>query len=134
MFIPTVSASRSSRTFWQPVTPLSISRVLRLMDKGVTGCQNVRLLRDAETVGMNMNWNYLYGFPGETDADYTAVLDQFPALHHLIPPTNPTRVQVERFSPYFDRPELGFGPPRPAAHYRFIYDLPETELADLVYL
>ncbi|MFE7114578.1 RiPP maturation radical SAM C-methyltransferase [Streptomyces sp. NPDC057654] len=110
------------------------SRVLTLMDKGVTGCQNVRLLRDAETVGMNLNWNYLYGFPGESDDDYDAICDQAPALHHLTPPFNATRIKVERFSPYFDRPELGFHELRPAAHYRHIYDLPESELADMVYL
>ncbi|MEV0265401.1 RiPP maturation radical SAM C-methyltransferase [Streptomyces sp. NPDC050617] len=110
------------------------SRVLQLMDKGVTGCQNVRLLRDAETVGMNLNWNYLYGFPGESDEDYDAICDQAPALHHLTPPFNATRIKVERFSPYFDQPELGFDELRPAAHYRHIYDLPESELAELVYL
>ncbi|MEU7225417.1 RiPP maturation radical SAM C-methyltransferase [Streptomyces chrestomyceticus] len=110
------------------------SRVLKLMDKGVTGCQNVRLLRDAETVGMNLNWNYLYGFPGETEEDYDAICDQVPALHHLTPPFNATRIKVERFSPYFDRPELGFDDLRPAAHYHHIYDLPDSELADLVYL
>ncbi len=109
-------------------------RVLKLMDKGVTGCQNVRLLRDAETVGMNLNWNYLYGFPGESEADYDEICDQAPALHHLTPPFNATRIKVERFSPYFNRPELGFDELRPAAHYHYIYDLPDSELADPVYL
>lgn len=109
-------------------------RVLKIMDKGVTGCQNVRLLRDAETVGMNLNWNYLYGFPGESEEDYDEVSGQFPALHHLTPPFNAARIKVERFSPYFDRPEIGFDELRPAAHYHHIYALPEAELADLVYL
>ncbi len=100
----------------------------------MTGCQNVRLLRDAETVGVNLSWNYLYGFPGETEQDYDEIVGQLPALHHLGPPANSTRLKVERFSPYFDRPELGFGDLRPAAHYQHIYDLPEAELADLVYI
>jgi ribosomal peptide maturation radical SAM protein 1 len=121
-------------SYVQPGVESLSSRVLKLMDKGVTGCQNVRLLRDAETVGVNMNWNYLYGFPGETDDDYTEIIDQLPALHHLTPPTNPSRVKAERFSPYFNRPDLGFGVLRPAAHYRYIYDLPESELAELVYI
>ncbi|MGW0803427.1 RiPP maturation radical SAM C-methyltransferase [Nonomuraea sp. NPDC002799] len=118
----------------QPGVENLSSQVLTLMDKGVSGCLNVRLLRDAETVGINLNWNYLYGFPGESEADYDNVIDQAPALHHLMPPSNATRLKVERFSPYFDRPELGFGELRPAAHYRHIYDLPEAELADLVYV
>ncbi|MFJ6084481.1 RiPP maturation radical SAM C-methyltransferase [Streptomyces sp. NPDC092369] len=121
-------------SYVQPGVESLSSRVLKLMDKGVTGCQNVRLLRDAETVGVNLSWNYLYGFPGETDQDYDEIIDQLPALHHLGPPANSTRLKVERFSPYFDRPELGFGDLRPASHYHHIYDLPEAELADLVYI
>jgi ribosomal peptide maturation radical SAM protein 1 len=121
-------------TYAQPGVENLSSRVLKIMDKGITGCQNVRLLRDSETVGINLNWNYLYGFPGETDADYDSVIEQMPALHHLTPPFSTPRLKVERFSPYFDRPELGFGELRPAEQYRHIYDLPETELADLVYV
>lgn len=121
-------------SYVQPGVESLSSRVLKLMDKGVTGCQNVRLLRDAETTGINLSWNYLYGFPGETEPDYDEIVDQLPALHHLAPPANSTRLKVERFSPYFDRPELGFGDLRPASHYHHIYDLPEHELADLVYI
>jgi ribosomal peptide maturation radical SAM protein 1 len=121
-------------SYVQPGVESLSSRVLKLMDKGVTGCQNVRLLRDAETVGVNLSWNYLYGFPGETEQDYAEIVDQLPALHHLGPPANSTRLKVERFSPYFDRPELGFGDLRPASHYHHIYDLPQDELADLVYI
>jgi ribosomal peptide maturation radical SAM protein 1 len=110
------------------------STVLRLMDKGVTGVANVRLLRDAEDVGVFPVWNYLYGFPGETDAEYEDVLDQLPALHHLAPPGGVVRLEIERFSPYFDRPELGFPDLLPSPHYRLIYDLPESELRDLAYV
>ncbi|MFJ9898145.1 RiPP maturation radical SAM C-methyltransferase [Streptomyces sp. NPDC091280] len=121
-------------SYVQPGVESLSSRVLKLMDKGVTGCQNVRLLRDAESVGINLSWNYLYGFPGETDEDYDGIVGQLPALHHIGPPANSTRLKVERFSPYFDRPELGFGDLRPASHYHHIYDLPPDELADLVYI
>lgn len=110
------------------------SRVLKIMDKGVTGCLNVRMLRDAETSGITIAWNYLYGFPGETDADYQSIMDQMPALHHLCPPDGSTRIAIERFSPYFVRPDLGFTDLRPAAQYRLNYDLPESELMDLAYI
>jgi ribosomal peptide maturation radical SAM protein 1 len=118
----------------QPGIESLSSRVLTIMDKGVTGCQNVRLLRDAESVGLAVSWNYLYGFPGETPADYTSILDQLPRLSHLTPPTACSRIGIERFSPYFERPELGFAPLRPAPQYGAIYDLPEPELMDLAYL
>lgn len=108
---------------------------LRLMDKGVSGCQNVRVLRDAASVGLTVNWNYLYGFPGETELDYTDAIRQFPALHHLPPVASLfTRISLERFSPYFNRPDLGFEERRPDQQYELIYDLPPEELSDLAYL
>ncbi|MFL6110852.1 MAG: RiPP maturation radical SAM C-methyltransferase [Catenulispora sp.] len=109
-------------------------RVLKLMDKGVTGHQNVRMLRDAATTGLSVAWNYLYGFPGEADEDYLPIIEQFPALHHLPPPDGVARIVLERFSPYFNRPDLGFAERRPAGQYPMNYDLPESELLDLAYL
>ncbi|GAA3206928.1 hypothetical protein GCM10020256_02230 [Streptomyces thermocoprophilus] len=111
------------------------SRVLDLMDKGVSGCQNVRMLRDAAETGLSVSWNYLHGFPGETDDDYAPVIRQIPALEHLDPPVDlSARIAIERFSPYFAKPELGFTGLRPEQHYRFTYDLPEEELYDLAYV
>ncbi|MGW3008316.1 RiPP maturation radical SAM C-methyltransferase [Streptomyces sp. NPDC001219] len=111
------------------------SRVLDLMDKGVSGCQNVRMLRDGAETGLSVSWNYLHGFPGETAADYEPVIAQIPALEHLDPPVDlSARIAIERFSPYFNRPELGFTGLRPEEHYRFTYDLPESELLDMAYV
>ncbi|GAA3886071.1 RiPP maturation radical SAM C-methyltransferase [Streptomyces lacrimifluminis] len=110
------------------------SRVLRIMDKGVSGTHNVRFLRDAESSGLSVAWNYLFGFPGETQDDYLPLVEQFPALHHLYPATGASRIVLERFSPYFNRPELGFAERRPHRQYRVTYDLPEAELADLAYM
>ncbi|MFD8810753.1 RiPP maturation radical SAM C-methyltransferase [Streptomyces sp. NPDC059627] len=110
------------------------TRVLKIMEKGVSGTLNVRFLRDAESNGLSVAWNYLYGFPGETQADYLPVIEQLPALHHLHPSTGAGRIALERFSPYFNRPELGFADRRPHWQYQLIYDLPDTELADLAYL
>ncbi|MES4891227.1 RiPP maturation radical SAM C-methyltransferase [Streptomyces sp. NPDC096012] len=111
------------------------SRVLDLMDKGVSGCQNVRMLRDAAETGLSVSWNYLHGFPGETAEDYDPVIRQLPALEHLDPPVDlSARIAIERFSPYFNRPELGFTGLRPEEHYLFTYDLPEEELHGLAYV
>ncbi|HEX5495919.1 MAG TPA: RiPP maturation radical SAM C-methyltransferase [Mycobacteriales bacterium] len=118
----------------QPGVESLSSRVLALMDKGVTGCQNVRVLRDTQAVGLSTSWNYLYGFPGESDEDYLDILAQLPALHHLEPCGACTRIAIERFSPFFDRPELGFANLRPHRQYGLIYDLPDAELFDLAYL
>ncbi|MDG4824883.1 RiPP maturation radical SAM C-methyltransferase [Asanoa sp. WMMD1127] len=109
------------------------SRVLKIMDKGVTGATNVRVLRDSEDNSITVRWNYLYGFPGEAESDYLPVIGQIPALVHLQPPSGATRIALERFSPYFERPELGFPRREPAEFYRFSYDLPDSELHDLAY-
>jgi ribosomal peptide maturation radical SAM protein 1 len=110
------------------------SRVLKLMDKGVKGPQNVRLLREGKNVGIDVSWNYLYGFPGESDDDYVPVVDQIPALHHLQPPRVASPIAVERFSPYFSKPELGFAEIVPAEYYGLLFDLPIEELFDLAYI
>lgn len=118
----------------QPGIESLSSNVLNLMDKGVTGTRNVRLLRDCGQQGVTVEWNWLYGFPGEGESDYRAVLRQLPALVHLQPPSGAFRIALERFSPYFERPELGLVNAGPAVIYSMIYDLPREELAKLVYL
>ncbi|KZM69636.1 RiPP maturation radical SAM C-methyltransferase [Nocardia terpenica] len=109
------------------------SRVLSIMDKGVHATQNVKLLRDCEEHDLTVDWNYLYGFPGETEADYAIVLRQLPALAHLQPPGGSVRILLERYSPYFQRPELGFEHRRPAALYNHVYDLDQEQMSDVAY-
>jgi ribosomal peptide maturation radical SAM protein 1 len=118
----------------QPGIESLSSRVLKIMRKGVTGYQNVRMLRDAESVGLSVAWNYLYGFPGELPEDYGDIVAQVPALHHLYPPEWSGRIALERFSPYFEDPRLGFPVRRPDPQYDVTYDLPTSELNDLAYL
>ncbi len=110
------------------------SRVLRLMKKGVSGVQNVRVLRDCEEKNLSASWNYLYGFPGETADDYLDVIKQLPSLVHLQPPGGVSRIALERFSPNFDDPNLGFANRSPAGFYGLIYDLSSDQLEDMVYL
>ncbi|MDF3292614.1 RiPP maturation radical SAM C-methyltransferase [Streptomyces silvisoli] len=119
----------------QPGVESLSSRVLGLMDKGVTGCQNVRMMRDGAAAGLSVVWNYLHGFPGEAAEDYDEVTVQLPALEHLNPPVEESaRIAIERFSPYFNNPDLGFCELRPAEPYRLTYDLPDAEMFDLAYV
>lgn len=118
----------------QPGIESLSSHVLRLMDKGVSAAHNVRMLRDSEDVGLNVTWNILYGFPGETEEDYRDLLGKFASLEHLQPPTGAWRIALERFSPYFEDPGQGFMFRRPAEIYDFIYQVPRNDLYDLVYL
>lgn len=118
----------------QPGIESLISPVLKLMDKGVSPVRNIRTLRDGESAGLTVSWNWLYGFPGERASDYTPVLRQLPRLMHLQPPQGAARIVLERFSPYFNEPALGFAARTASAAYRHVYDLPEEELRDMVYL
>ncbi|MFI8294214.1 RiPP maturation radical SAM C-methyltransferase [Streptomyces sp. NPDC085614] len=119
----------------QPGVESLSTPVLKIMDKGVHAVHNVRTLRDGESSHLTVVWNWLVGFPGETPGDYQAVLAQLPALAHLQPPSpGPTRIVLERFSPYFDRPDLGFPRRRPLDAYRHVYDLPTDSIADIAYM
>ncbi|MGE7928339.1 RiPP maturation radical SAM C-methyltransferase [Lysinibacillus xylanilyticus] len=110
------------------------TNVLKIMDKGVNGVQNVKLLRNCKEVDLKVDWNYLFGFPKETDADYEYILNQLQSLVHLEPPIAFGRVALERFSPYFNNSELGFVNLGPSKIYSYIYDLPTNEIEDLVYI
>ncbi|UQU65949.1 RiPP maturation radical SAM C-methyltransferase [Couchioplanes caeruleus] len=104
----------------QPGIESLSSRVLRLMRKGARAAQNVNLLRWAAYYGVEVGWNLLYGFPGETEQDYAGQAALLPHLVHLQPPTGAGRVWIERFSPLF-----GESPSRtPEASYRYVY--PDT--------
>jgi len=118
----------------QPGIESLSSGVLRLMDKGVRGPHNVRTLRDCESEHVTVSWNWLYGFPGEDPQEYADAIGQLPRIVHLQPPSSSSRILLERFSPYFDQPRLGFGVRQPAEAYHYVYDLPASELTNLVYL
>lgn len=108
--------------------------VLKLMRKGVTGIQNIQLLKWASEVGIHVRWNYLWGFPGEDPQEYTNVGEIIPSLFHLRPPKGCGCIHLDRFSPYSIDP-IGMGITNlvPAEGYRYVYDLPEESLQRLAY-
>jgi len=107
--------------------------ILRLMKKGVTALQNVRLLKWAAQYGLRLFWNVIYGFPGEPPEEYARMAQLMPSLRHLQPPHLSPRV-VQRFSPYHARPrEFGLEIVGPRHWYRFVYDVDAPTLTDLAY-
>jgi ribosomal peptide maturation radical SAM protein 1 len=107
--------------------------VLALMDKGTTMLDNVRLLKWSRYYGIEVAWNLLYGFPGETVDDYQAQLEVIGQLSHLEPPSGFGRIWLERFAPYFtDQQRYPLRDVRPLASYRYVY--PENvRLDDIAY-
>lgn len=92
----------------QPGIESLSSRILQLMHKGVSAIQNIQLLKWCYEYNIQPNWNFLYGFPGESPDDYQDVPQLFRVLSHLPPPDSMVRVQFQRFSPYyFDKEKFG---------------------------
>lgn len=106
----------------QPGIESLSSRVLRLMDKGVRAAQNVNLLRWARYYGIEVAWNILWGFPGETELDYAEQAAVVPHLAHLRPPASVGPVVLERFSPMYAQPDrFPVRYRRPEASHRYVY-------------
>ena len=89
----------------QPGVESLSSHALKLMNKGVTALQNIRLLRLCREYGIFARWHLLIGFVGENEADYDDQIKLFDKLYHLTPPLSVAKIRLDRFSPYFNNPE-----------------------------
>jgi ribosomal peptide maturation radical SAM protein 1 len=107
-------------THIQPGIESLSSNVLRLMRKGVRAVQNVNLLRWARYYGIDVAWNILWGFPGETEQNYAEQAAVIPHLVHLQPPRSTSRIWMERFSPLYDD-TAAVRSRAPERSYRYIY-------------
>lgn len=96
--------------------------LLKQMNKGVTASENILLLRNAAISGIYVDWNLLWGFPGDKIENYQEILRIIPLLHHLCPPAVFRHVSIDRFSPYFDRTQdFKINRLRPWVAYQSIY-------------
>jgi ribosomal peptide maturation radical SAM protein 1 len=119
----------------QPGVESFSTPILKLMKKGVTGLQNIRLLKWCAELGIVPYWNLLYGFPGEPPEEYDRMAEVMKSLTHLRPPQAVSVIYLERFSPYHQRPrEYGLEITGPKPFYRFIYPCDEATLNDLAYV
>ncbi len=107
--------------------------ILKLMRKGVTALQNIRLLKWAREYRLDVRWNVLYGFPREPHDEYRKMIDLMPSLVHLKAP-GMFPIEVQRFSPYFDQAEeLGIRITGPDPRYKFLYPVDDAALADIAF-
>jgi ribosomal peptide maturation radical SAM protein 1 len=114
--------ARAGVTHIQPGIESLSSNVLRLMRKGTRASQNVNLLRWARYYDIQVEWNLLWGFPGETEQDYAEQAAAIPHLVHLRPPYGAGRVWLERFSPLFSDPDtFRLAHRTPERSYRYVY-------------
>ena len=118
----------------QPGIEALSTNLLKLMKKGVNTAQNIATLRDCRTLGINVAWNILYGFPNEKGEDFSQVIAMIPLLTHLDPPSRCSKISFDRFSPYFDHPkEFGIRNLRPAPIYTDIYPKELIHSEDIAY-
>jgi ribosomal peptide maturation radical SAM protein 1 len=118
----------------QPGIESMSDRILKLMRKGTTALRNIQLLKWCKEFGIEADWNVLYGFPGETRADYAEMLDVLRAIRFLGPPSGCGPLRLDRFSPYHGKPQdFGIRDVRPLAVYRYLYPGDEPQLAKIAY-
>lgn len=103
--------------------------LLELMEKDVTTEENINLLRFARSLGMDIKWNLLFGFPGDKAAYYEEMDQLFPLIRHLQPPHMMFPLKLCRFSRYQQDPgTFGISRLRPAGIY--LDTLPSHARAD----
>ena len=92
------------------------------------------MLRFCREYGIELAWNLLYGFPGETADDYRDTARVIEAIYHLKPPGAVAPIRLDRFSPNYDQAEhFGLVAVRPFSMYRHIYPLADEVVANLAY-
>ncbi len=108
--------------------------VLSLMRKGTTGLRNIQLLKWCKEYEITVEWNLLYGFPGETLEDYAETLRLLPLIRHLNPPTACGPLRLDRFSPYHEaQTSFGLVNVRPLSTYQHLYPFEESSLRRIAY-
>ena len=106
----------------QPGIESMSTHILKLMRKGSSMLQNVRCLKWCYYYGIRVSWNLIWGFPGETEDDYSRELKVLKSISHLEPPISCSRIWLERFSPHFwDREKYGVRNVRPKDSYSYVY-------------
>ena len=118
----------------QPGIESLSDHVLKLMRTGTSGLRNVQLLKWCRELGVGVDWNILYGFPGETREDYERMLTLLHAIEFLDPPVACGPIRMDRFSPYFEKPEeFGLINVRPMIPYAYLYRFPQESLMRIAY-
>ncbi len=106
----------------QPGIEALSTDLLRLMKKGVSASQNIALLRYAVATNMAVNWNMLFGFPGDLAEWYRDTQRIVGAISHLQPPNGLYRLSIDRFSPYFKEPRaFAIDHLNPMTAYKYVF-------------
>lgn len=117
----------------QPGIEALNTSTLKLMKKGTSSFQNLRLLKNCIAYDVHPAWNLLIGFPGEHEEVYKKYLTDIPLLTHFTPPTGVYPVRFDRYSPYFVKAKEYGLDLQPVDYYELIYPFGKESLANLAY-
>ena len=113
----------------QPGIESLSDHVLKLMRKGTSALQNIQLLKWCKEYKISVDWNILYGFPGETDKDYADSKALLLKIPHLQEPSGSGPIRLDRFSPFFQTPEkFGLRNVRAMEVFRYLYPFPAQQV------
>ncbi len=126
--------SEAHITQTQPGIESLSSEVLKLMNKGVSALQNIQFLKFARQSQVRVFWNIIYGFPGEEPRFYDRMLEWFPFLTHLMPPSSYNTPYLQRSSPLYEKIlSEHLAEIKPFEAYRFIYPLELYQDQDIIF-
>jgi ribosomal peptide maturation radical SAM protein 1 len=124
---------RAGITWVQPGIENLHTEVLRLMDKGIQGWQNVQLMKWARELGLRLSWSILWGFPGEKDEWYEEMAGWIPALEHIPPPAATVKLRFDRYSVYHEQARKYGLILFPIGSLSFVYPVGAADLEGLAY-
>ncbi|KJV08600.1 hypothetical protein VZ95_16780 [Elstera litoralis] len=128
-----VQLAAAGVTSLQPGIESLCDDILGPMRKGVTGLQNIQLLKWCSELGIGTVWGILCGFPFEKPESYTRMAQLVPLLTHLQPP-KVTSVSLQRYSPLFAQAErFGIANIVPHKSYPWLYRQGAESLERLAY-
>lgn len=117
----------------QPGIESLSDHVLQLMGKGNTAIRHIALLKYARRFGVSLFWNLLYGFPGETRADYEELIKLLPLITHFQPPDGFAPLVYQKNSVYAIHPERYGLELVPARWYDFLAPDDDEYIKDIAY-
>jgi ribosomal peptide maturation radical SAM protein 1 len=118
----------------QPGIESFSARSLKLMGKCTSVLANLQTLKWSMEVGIYSKWNFLYGIPGEAPEEIAELETLVAKITHFYPPCGPWKINLQRFSRYFESPEqYGLEPILIPDAYQCLYPLPEESLKKLLY-
>jgi ribosomal peptide maturation radical SAM protein 1 len=90
--------NKAGMVVMQPGIEHFISSVLKKMNKGVDGIQNIFTIYTLMRYNILCCYNILLSTPGETETECNQLASMIPSLYHLIPPMLVTTTKVTKYS------------------------------------